>query len=129
MNKNLKRALNTTAAVSMSLAMVLGAVSPVSAQIANKNEWNFNAVDASTKFGKKVVEALGDVTTIALDEIVVVDKVDEVTLENFLNNAKVATEADTIGNDKVAEVLKYSIDLAEATQMTKRKLLNTYWIQ
>ena len=31
MNKNLKRALNTTAAVSMSLAMVLGAVSPVSA--------------------------------------------------------------------------------------------------
>ena len=29
MNKNLKRALNTTAAVSMSLAMVLGAVAPV----------------------------------------------------------------------------------------------------
>ena len=31
MNKNLKRALNTTAAVSMSLAMVLGAVNPVNA--------------------------------------------------------------------------------------------------
>ena len=29
MNKNLRRALNTTAAVSMSLAMVLGAVAPV----------------------------------------------------------------------------------------------------
>ena len=34
MNKNLKRALNTTAAVSMSLAMVLGAVNPVKVEAA-----------------------------------------------------------------------------------------------
>ena len=34
MNKNLKRALNTTAAVSMSLAMVLGAVNPVNVEAA-----------------------------------------------------------------------------------------------
>ena len=34
MNKNLKRALNTTAAVSMSLAMVLGAVNPVNVDAA-----------------------------------------------------------------------------------------------
>ena len=33
MNKNLKRALNTTAAVSMSLAMVLGAVNPVNVDV------------------------------------------------------------------------------------------------
>ena len=107
MNKNLKRALNTTAAVSMSLAMVLGAVSPVSA--AMPSGWEYNAVSNSTTFGKKVVESLGDVTSIALDEIVVVDKVSEVTLENFLTNATVATGAD-IANEKVAEVLKYSID-------------------
>ena len=64
MNKNLKRALNTTAAVSMSLAMVLGAVAPVT---------NVSAAEIEDVVDKKddivdLLDMLGDVTTIALDE-------------------------------------------------------------
>ena len=69
MNKNLKRALNTTAAVSMSLAMVLGAVSPVN--IAAQDTAVLTGVDAAlankSKI-EKVLNMLGDVTEIRLND-------------------------------------------------------------
>ena len=66
MNKNLKRALNTTAAVSMSLAMVLGAVAPVTNVSAATIE---DVVDNKDNI-EDLLDMLGDVTTIALDETV-----------------------------------------------------------
>ena len=67
MNKNLKRALNTTAAVSMSLAMVLGAVSPVSAAEV-KVENKVDSAVANKSQVVKVLNMLGDVTVIALND-------------------------------------------------------------
>ena len=112
MNKNLKRALNTTAAVSMSLAMVLGAVNPVSAALSDDG-WKYEAVADSTAFGKKVVEALGDVTTIALDDVVYVEGVegDNLTLEGLLKaTVKTATTTDALTGETVSSVLDYSIE-------------------
>ena len=68
MNKNLKRALNTTAAVSMSLAMVLGAVAPVTNIAAATAADTVDSAVANKSQVVKVLNMLGDVTVIALDD-------------------------------------------------------------
>ena len=67
MNKNLKRALNTTAAVSMSLAMVLGAVAPVSANVPTANATIETVIEQKNKV-VELLNKLGDVTVIPSDE-------------------------------------------------------------
>ena len=68
MNKNLKRALNTTAAVSMSLAMVLGAVAPVTNIAAATAADTVDSAVANKSQVVKVLNMLGDVTVIALND-------------------------------------------------------------
>ena len=68
MNKNLKRALNTTAAVSMSLAMVLGAVAPVTNIAAATTADTVDSAVANKSQVVKVLNMLGDVTVIALND-------------------------------------------------------------
>ena len=59
MNKNLKRALNTTAAVSMSLAMVLGAVAPMNTTTVNAANMAVS-VKTTAKNTQKFLAALLD---------------------------------------------------------------------
>ena len=68
MNKNLKRALNTTAAVSMSLAMVLGAVAPVTNIAAATAADTVDSAVANKSQVVKVLNMLSDVTVIALND-------------------------------------------------------------
>ncbi len=68
MNKNLKRALNTTAAVSMSLAMVLGAVAPVTNIAAATAADTVDSAVANKSQVVKVLNMLGDVKVIALND-------------------------------------------------------------
>ena len=59
MNKNLKRALNTTAAVSMSLAMVLGAVAPMNTTTVNA-AYEVNDVVRDNKVFAALLDLLGE---------------------------------------------------------------------
>ena len=69
MNKNLKRALNTTAAVSMSLAMVLGAVSPVSAAFADREVTNMVSAENYIAELKDALAAAGfELSTLQADD-------------------------------------------------------------
>ena len=120
MNKNLKRALNTTAAVSMSLAMVLGAVAPVSAarvtdssvtdKVAAKDAYKLVEL-LYNEIGEDVYEAYKeDPFTVELDysSSKGAFKFDNVKLENLLENAEVATTTDAwVGKTKLAELVKF----------------------
>ena len=110
MNKNLKRALNTTAAVSMSLAMVLGAVSPVSAKLNDEKtdiedvRLTQNQFNSVSKFVKAFIDAIDDVKTITGNsqlkpDLVVMDGKEIVGGYNLTGTEFEATIALATGSD------------------------------
>ena len=97
MNKNLKRALNTTAAVSMSLAMVLGAVAPVT----NVSAASIEEIVDNKKTIVDLLDFLGDVTAIEID--------------GYVGELPNATGSDVDKEYTFKEVItKYEAELADA---------------
>ena len=118
MNKNLKRALNTTAAVSMSLAMVLGAVAPVSAaRVADSSVTDKVAAKDAYKLVEELYNAIGEDVYEAYKTDTFKDAVSEkfqeiknIELQNIVkdNGLLVATATDAwTGTTDVAELVKF----------------------
>ena len=121
MNKNLKRALNTTAAVSMSLAMVLGAVAPVSAaRVADSSVTDKVAAKDAYKLVEELYNAIGEDVYEAYKTDTFKDAVSEkfqeiknIELQNIVkdNGLLVATATDAwTGTTDVAELVKFVAD-------------------
>ena len=121
MNKNLKRALNTTAAVSMSLAMVLGAVAPVSAaRVADSSVTDKVAAKDAYKLVEELYNAIGEDVYEAYKtdtfKDAVLEKFQEIKnieLQNIVkdNGLLVATATDAwTGTTDVAELVKFVAD-------------------
>ena len=124
MNKNLKRALNTTAAVSMSLAMVLGAVAP--------NTATSVAAESSCKVVNEdldiILNAIGDIDTAKLTDTIATSSDVEVAgnLENFLMNGKIkgyrGLVIDVVDVLKDAKVCALEADDEEAENLADKLL-------
>ena len=140
MNKNLKRALNTTAAVSMSLAMVLGAVAPSTATSVNAASYTASVENALTakSYVENLLNALGDVSSLPIDQKIYglgayVDGVNETsgqestlpTLKKILDgNAKVKADAfdQAVNTFDVKEVLDEAYKFASVVGYSEEQV-------